>query len=64
MINDIENEKFFTIEEVAKMFGISIATVYNLMNRQEIPSLMIGSSRRIPKSLLLEVINSNLTLAK
>ena len=41
-----------TPEEAAEALGVGRSTVYDLMRLQEIPSVKIGRSRRIPVSAL------------
>ncbi|MDQ6662315.1 MAG: helix-turn-helix domain-containing protein [Chloroflexota bacterium] len=41
-----------TVPDVAIQLGVCPATVYNLMNRKGLPSVKVGSMRRIsPESL-------------
>lgn len=39
--------KFYTVEEVARMFQISKYTVYNLIKRGELKAFKIGNKIRI-----------------
>jgi excisionase family DNA binding protein len=41
-----------TVEEAARLLHIGRSMIYELMNRGEIPSLRIGSARRIPVGAL------------
>jgi excisionase family DNA binding protein len=43
---------FLTVPDVAIVLGVCPATVYNLMNRKGLPSLKIGSMRRIDQESL------------
>ena len=43
---------FLTVPDVAIVLGVCPATVYNLMNRKGLPSLRIGSMRRIEQASL------------
>ncbi|MNT58598.1 Helix-turn-helix domain protein [compost metagenome] len=43
-----------TIPEAAKFLSVCRATVYNLLNAEELISVGIGRSRRIPKRFLIE----------
>jgi len=39
-------------EEVARALGISRTSTYELLRREELPSIKIGRSRRIPAAAL------------
>jgi excisionase family DNA binding protein len=39
---------YLTVHETAKRLGISVPTVYRLIDRGELPSVKIGRARRIP----------------
>jgi excisionase family DNA binding protein len=41
-----------TVEEAARLLHVGRSMIYELMNRGEIPSLRIGSARRIPVGAL------------
>jgi excisionase family DNA binding protein len=45
-------EKFFTIEELAKYVNIPKSTIYKLSQKKEIPSIKIGKQLRFRKSSL------------
>jgi excisionase family DNA binding protein len=45
-----------TITETAQALRLSRAQVYNLVNRGELQTIKIGSSRRVPLSALEEYI--------
>lgn len=40
--------KYYKVQEVANMFGISSKTVYGLISEKKLPGLKIGGSVRIP----------------
>lgn len=50
----IFDEGLVTVAEAAAFLRISRSQLYELLNRGEIPSIRILSSRRIPKKGLLE----------
>jgi excisionase family DNA binding protein len=45
-----------TIKETAKATGISVATLYRMMDRRELTYCKFGKCRRIPISALLELV--------
>lgn len=47
-LNYIENEIFFTPEEMAKKLKLSAATVYKLLNNGGLPYFKVGKCYRIP----------------
>lgn len=51
---EIFDEGFATVDEGAKFLRISRSQMYELLRRQEIFSIRIGSLRRIPKKALVE----------
>ena len=52
-----------TPEEAAEALGVGRSTLYDLMRLQEIPSVKIGRSRRIPVSALLDFADRLATAA-
>jgi excisionase family DNA binding protein len=44
------SDDLLTPEQVAQRLGVGRTTVYELLNRGELPSLWIGRARRIPSS--------------
>jgi len=44
------------VEETAEELGLSRARTYNLVMSNEIPSIKIGRSRRVPRKALEEYI--------
>src|SRR5437899_452654 len=53
-----------SVEEVASLFRVSKFTVYRMVQRRQIPSLIIGGSRRFdPKSLSFWLRKKDSTLA-
>jgi excisionase family DNA binding protein len=47
---------FLTVAEVAAAMRLSTATVYRLMQAQEIPALRFGRSYRVPEAAVAEYI--------
>jgi excisionase family DNA binding protein len=43
--------------EAAQLLGLSRATVYNLMNSGELPSMKLGRSRRIRHEVLVAYLD-------
>jgi excisionase family DNA binding protein len=52
-----------TPEEAAEALGVGRSTLYDLLRLQEIPSVKIGRSRRIPVSALREFADRLATAA-
>lgn len=50
MINNIENDKFYSPEEIAKKFQISLSSVYKLIKTEGLPHVRLGKIYRIPAS--------------
>lgn len=48
------------VPDGAKFLGISVAHLYALMERHEIPYVKFGKSRRIPRRALIEFAMKNL----
>lgn len=52
--------EMFKIKDVATHLGVSIGTIYRLVESGELPSLRIGSSWRIPAEGLEEYLKRNM----
>lgn len=52
-LKSISKESFFTPEELSLRLKLSVATVYKLIAKDEIPYFKIGKSYRIPASALI-----------
>src|SRR5438132_1472740 len=50
----------YRVEQVAKLLGLSRATVYELLLKGEIRSLKIGAARRVPAAAVTEFIERRL----
>ena len=50
------NALLFTAEEAAELLKISRCKVYDLLRNQDLRSVKIGGSRRIPRSALEEYV--------
>jgi excisionase family DNA binding protein len=54
---DLMNERLtFTVDEVARLLGISRSGAYDSIARGEIPSLNIGRCVLVPREPLLELV--------
>lgn len=54
----MDQERYYTINEVAALFGVTRSAVYDWMNAGKLPYLYIGSRRRITQSGLDAFIQS------
>jgi excisionase family DNA binding protein len=43
-----------TVPQVAKFLHLSVASVYKLMDKGQLPSLKIGRARRVPHRAVIE----------
>jgi excisionase family DNA binding protein len=48
------------VREAATFLSLSVASVYALMERGELPYIKIGRSRRIPRAALVELAAKNM----
>ena len=51
---DMTKKPFLTVEEVAKRFGITVTTVYRLVQRGKLPAFKIGHQWRFSETRLDE----------
>ena len=49
----------YSVAETAELLGLSEATIYRLIGRGTIASVLIGGSRRIPASALQKVLTAD-----
>ena len=54
---DMRRKLLLTAEEAAEMLGVGRTTVYRMLARNELRSIKIGSSRRIPFVSLTEYVD-------
>ncbi len=54
------NGKYYTPEELAKKFQLSLSTIYNLIDRGELPSVKLGKCYRIPEDQLSRYLDKQL----
>lgn len=52
------DEKYYTIEEVAKMLKVAYLTVYRWIQNNKLPSVKAGKQYRIKKNDLDKFLNS------
>lgn len=50
MINNVENEKYYSPDDLAKKFGISLSSVYKLIKAGKVPHIRLGKVYRVPAS--------------
>lgn len=55
----MSSTKLITVEEVAKQLGVSRTTVYEVMDRGELPYVKIGRSRRVSQQAINSYIEAN-----
>jgi len=60
----IVEDGLVTVKEAAAFLKISVAGIYALMSRGELPFCKIGRSRRIPRRALVELAARNIVLPK
>jgi excisionase family DNA binding protein len=53
-----------TVKQAAAFLGISVANLYVLMSRGELPYVKLGRSRRIPRRALIDLAAKNLVIPK
>jgi excisionase family DNA binding protein len=54
VINRLESVgRLLSVDEVAQLLGLSKFTVYRLANKRQIPSIMLGGTRRFDPSTLI-----------
>ena len=62
MVPDIQSvmkiEACYTIGEVEKKFGVGNKTLYEIIKRNKIPKLKVGSYTYVPKSRIDEIFNN------
>jgi excisionase family DNA binding protein len=44
----LEDERLISTGKAAALLGVSRSTIYRLLSRSELPSTLVGRSRRIP----------------
>lgn len=49
---------FFNAESLSKVLGISSTTAYELMHREDFPSIKIGNRLIVPKEKFIEWVNA------
>lgn len=54
-------DKYFTCEQVAERYGVTVATVWDWIRSKKLAAIDIGKSYRIKESDLLEFEQSNKT---
>ncbi len=54
-------DKYFTCDEVAERYGVTVATVWDWIRSKKLAAIDIGKSYRIKESDLLEFEQSNKT---
>jgi excisionase family DNA binding protein len=61
-INQKSGLKFYTVKEVASHMRVSKMTVYRLLNSNELPSVRVGNSFRVPEVAVENYIKKNTTV--
>lgn len=49
-----ESPLLFRVEEAARMLGVSRATLYKLIDAEDLPTVRFGKSVRVPRKALEE----------
>ena len=50
--------QFYTVAEVAELTRVSRMTVYRMVHSGDLPAVRVGSSYRVPKSAVDELLGS------
>ncbi len=53
---EMKDEKLLTVPEVAKMYGVTRAAVYNWINEGKLPAVKVGALVRIQEGAAREFI--------
>lgn len=53
--------QFFTVAEVAELTRVSRMTVYRMVHSGELPAVRVGSSYRVPKTALDQLLSGGLS---
>jgi excisionase family DNA binding protein len=54
-------EQLLTVEETADLLRVSRSSVYGMLDREELPSIKLGKSRRIPRRAVAELVETALS---
>jgi len=57
---EVVEDGLMSVKQAASFLGLSVATVYSLMGRGELPFCKIGKSRRVPRRALVELAAAHL----
>ncbi len=61
MANSMSSEpQFLTVAEVAEITRVSRMTVYRMVHSGELPAIRFGSSYRVPRSALDQLLTGNM----
>ena len=52
----------FSPAETAELLGLSEATIYRILRRGDLPSVLIGGSRRIPAAAIQKLLTEGAAL--
>lgn len=53
-------EGVVTVKEAATFMGVTTRTIWNLMDRGELPWTKVGTARRIPRKAVIAMLSKNL----
>jgi excisionase family DNA binding protein len=56
----IAEDGFLTINEACQFLRVSRPTVYGMMGRDELPFVMVGKVRRIPRRAIVALVSQGL----
>jgi excisionase family DNA binding protein len=57
---DLVTDGLMRVVEAAQFLSVGRSTVYQLMDKGELPFVKLGASRRIPKRAVLNLASTNL----
>ena len=58
---DAVGDGFMTVDEVAEYLSLSRTTIYQMLERGQLPSAKFGRMRRIPRKAVVEYANKLLS---
>jgi excisionase family DNA binding protein len=57
LVTELSSVRFLTVAEVAAIMRVSKMTVYRLVHSEELPSVRVGRSFRVPERAVTEYLH-------